>query len=163
LKVRGGGGGRFVRIDSPKTILGKDTTAVKKPYHIVSREAQTASATMQEFAKANGQILLPLVGLITQAQDGFDCLPPNAVDHLVDSHSGLRDQFHQWQKNLPVGSRKLLHCGRGGLRLAAHDMVRFLHGGGVLSKDCFWRIDSSEPAATAASNLQLNQGVRWSN
>jgi ATP-dependent DNA helicase RecG len=37
-------------------------------------------------------------------------------------------------------------------------MVRFLHGGGVLSKDCFWRIDSNEPAATAASNLQLNRG-----
>ncbi|MGI8962709.1 MAG: glycoside hydrolase family 16 protein, partial [Bryobacteraceae bacterium] len=39
-----------------------------------------------------------------------------------------------------------------------HDMVRFLHGGGVLSKDCFWRIDSNEPAATAASSLQLSLG-----
>jgi len=27
---------------------------VKKPYHIVSREAKTASAAMQEFAKVNG-------------------------------------------------------------------------------------------------------------
>jgi hypothetical protein len=31
------------------------TTAVKKPYHIVSREAQSASATLEEFAKVNGQ------------------------------------------------------------------------------------------------------------
>jgi putative transposase len=50
---------------------------VKKPYHIVSREAHTASAAMQEFAKANGQILLPLVELITQARI--------AVDEVIDS------------------------------------------------------------------------------
>jgi len=50
---------------------------VKKPYHIVSREAQTARASMEEFAKANGQILLPLVELITQAR--------LAVDEVIDS------------------------------------------------------------------------------
>jgi putative transposase len=50
---------------------------VKKPYHIVSREAETASASMEEFAKANGQILLPLVELITQAR--------LAVDEVIDS------------------------------------------------------------------------------
>jgi hypothetical protein len=50
-----------VRIDSPKNNPGKDTTAVKKPYHIVSREADTAAATVERFAKANGRILLPLV------------------------------------------------------------------------------------------------------
>lgn len=50
---------------------------MKKPYHIVSREAETASASMEEFAKANGQILLPLVELITQAR--------LAVDEVIDS------------------------------------------------------------------------------
>jgi putative transposase len=50
---------------------------VKKPYHIVSREAETADASMEEFAKANGQILLPLVELITQAR--------LAVDEVIDS------------------------------------------------------------------------------
>jgi putative transposase len=69
--------GRFVRIDSPKTIPRKDTTAVEKPYHIVSREAATASAALEEFAKANGQILLPLVELITQARI--------AVDEVIDN------------------------------------------------------------------------------
>ncbi|MGA8026206.1 MAG: IS256 family transposase [Bryobacteraceae bacterium] len=58
-------------------ILGKDTTAVKKPYHIVSREAKTASAAVEEFARANGQILLPLMELITQAR--------MAVDEVIDS------------------------------------------------------------------------------
>jgi putative transposase len=53
-----------------------DTTAVKKPYHIVSREAATAAATVEQFAKANGQVLLPLVELITQARV--------AVDEVID-------------------------------------------------------------------------------
>jgi transposase-like protein len=63
---------RFDRIDSPKTILRKDTTAVKKPYHIVNREEKTAAAAIEEFAKANGQLLLPLVELITQARIAVD-------------------------------------------------------------------------------------------
>jgi transposase-like protein len=67
-----GGGVRFVRIESPKTILERDTTAVKKTYHIVNRDAKSASATLEAFAKANGQILLPLVELITQARVAVD-------------------------------------------------------------------------------------------
>ena len=50
---------------------------MKKPYHIVSREAKTASAAMEEFAKAQREILLPLVELITQARV--------AVDEVIDS------------------------------------------------------------------------------
>lgn len=49
-------------------MLGKDTTAVRKTCHIVSREAKTPSATLEEFARNNGQILLPLVELITQPE-----------------------------------------------------------------------------------------------
>jgi transposase-like protein len=67
---------RFVRIDSPKTILERTTTAVKKTYHMVDREAAAAAATVEEFAKANGQILLPLVELVTQAR--------LAVDEVID-------------------------------------------------------------------------------
>ena len=131
---------------------------MKKPYHIVSREAKTASAAVEEFARANGQILLPLVELITQARMAVDEVIDSIGRQTIETILSLSDQSHQWQKNLPVGFCKLLHGGRCGLRLPAHDVVRFLHGGGVLSKDCFWRIDSNEPAATAASNLQLNRG-----
>ena len=67
---------RFVRIDSPKTILERTTTAVKKTYHMVDREAAAAVARVEEFAKANGQILLPLVELVTQAR--------MAVDEVID-------------------------------------------------------------------------------
>jgi putative transposase len=50
---------------------------VKKPYHIVSRDAEGAAARLEEFTKANGQILLPLLGLITQAR--------LAADEVIDS------------------------------------------------------------------------------
>jgi hypothetical protein len=72
LKVESGGGGRFVRIDSPKTTLRKDTTAVKKTYHIVNRDEKTATASIEQFAKSNGQLLLPLLELITQARVAVD-------------------------------------------------------------------------------------------
>ena len=52
---------RFDRIDSPKPSFERDTTAVKKTYHIIDREEKTAAAAIEEFAKANGQLLLPLV------------------------------------------------------------------------------------------------------
>jgi transposase-like protein len=45
---------------------------VKKPYHIVNREEKTAAATIEKFAKANGQLLLPLVELITEARIAVD-------------------------------------------------------------------------------------------
>jgi transposase-like protein len=45
---------------------------VKKPYHIVNREEKTATAAIEEFAKANGQLLLPLIELITEARIAVD-------------------------------------------------------------------------------------------
>jgi putative transposase len=50
---------------------------VKKPYHIVNREEKSAADAVEQFAKANGQLLLPLVELITEAR--------LAVDELIDS------------------------------------------------------------------------------
>ena len=49
---------------------------MKKPYHSVELRAAAAAATVEEFAKANGQILLPLVELVTQARV--------AVDEVID-------------------------------------------------------------------------------
>ncbi len=61
LEVEVAVGGQFVRIESPKTILERTPTAVKKPHHIVSGDAKSASARIQEFARANDQMLLPLI------------------------------------------------------------------------------------------------------
>jgi transposase-like protein len=41
-----------LEIDSPKPNPGRDTTAVKKPYHIVSREAETAAASLEALSAA---------------------------------------------------------------------------------------------------------------
>ena len=45
---------------------------MKKTYHIVSRDAQSAAATLEQFTQANGQFLLPLVELITEARVAVD-------------------------------------------------------------------------------------------
>jgi putative transposase len=45
---------------------------VKKPYHIVNREEKSAADAIEQFAKSNGQFLLPLVELITQARVAVD-------------------------------------------------------------------------------------------
>lgn len=50
---------------------------MKKPYHIVNREEKNAAAAIEQFAKSNGQLLLPLIELITQASI--------AVDELIGS------------------------------------------------------------------------------
>jgi len=72
LKVERRWRSRFDRIDSPKAILRKDTTAVKKTYHIVNHEEKSAAASIEQFAKSNGQLLLPLIELITQARIAVD-------------------------------------------------------------------------------------------
>lgn len=45
---------------------------MKKTYHIVNREEKTAAAAVEQFAKSNGQLLLPLVELITNARIAVD-------------------------------------------------------------------------------------------
>ena len=45
---------------------------MKKTYHIVNRGEKTATASIEQFAKSNGQLLLPLLELITQARVAVD-------------------------------------------------------------------------------------------
>jgi hypothetical protein len=40
---------------------------VKRPYHIVTRAARESTAVIEQFCRANGQILLPIVNLIENA------------------------------------------------------------------------------------------------
>jgi putative transposase len=40
---------------------------VNKPYHIVTRAARESAAVIEQFCRANGQILLPILGLIDNA------------------------------------------------------------------------------------------------
>ena len=45
---------------------------MKKTYHIVNHEEKSAAASIEQFAKSNGQLLLPLIELITQARIAVD-------------------------------------------------------------------------------------------
>ena len=45
---------------------------MKKTYHIVNREEKSAAASIEQFAKSNGQLLLPLIELVTEARIAVD-------------------------------------------------------------------------------------------
>lgn len=45
---------------------------MKKTYHIVNRDEKSAAASIEQFAKSNGQFLLPLLELVTQARIAVD-------------------------------------------------------------------------------------------
>lgn len=45
---------------------------MKKTYHIVNRDEKTAAASIEQFAKSNGQFLLPLLELVTEARIAVD-------------------------------------------------------------------------------------------
>jgi hypothetical protein len=66
-----------VRLESirQKQSFERDTTTVEKTYHIVDRDEKTAAASLEQFAKSNGQFLLPLLELVTQARIAVDDLP----------------------------------------------------------------------------------------
>lgn len=49
---------------------------MKQTYHIVRRDAQASAAIVEEFTRANGQFLLPLLDLIREARI--------AVDRVID-------------------------------------------------------------------------------
>jgi hypothetical protein len=63
---------------------------VKKPYHIVSRDEKTATVSIEQFAKANGQLLLPLLELVSQARVAVDEFISSAQDHRDNSDAERR-------------------------------------------------------------------------
>ena len=66
-----------VESESPNKDAEGTPTAVKKPYQISKADAR-ASAAVEQFTKANGQFLLPLVELIADARLAVDAV----IDHV---------------------------------------------------------------------------------
>ena len=121
---------------------------MKKPYHIVSREAETAAASLEEFTKANGQILLPLVELITQARLAVDEVIERVgrqtietILHLsAEEVAGPRTpgkstgdiRWHGWQKGrvsladrqIRVKRPRLRHKQEGEVSVPAYDSLQ---------------------------------------
>ena len=60
-------------------------TAVKRPYHVVNRENEAAAQQLQEFARVNGQYLLPLVDLVTEARMAVDDILEQAGRSLIET------------------------------------------------------------------------------
>lgn len=58
---------------------------MKKPYHIINRENAAAAEKLQEFARANGQYLLPLVDLITEVRIAVDEVVEQAGRSLIET------------------------------------------------------------------------------
>ena len=64
---------------------------MKKPYHIVSRDEKTATVSIEQFAKANGQLLLPLLELVSQARVAVDEVISSIGRKTATSRAAKRD------------------------------------------------------------------------
>src|SRR5215831_429073 len=93
-----------------------------------------------------------------QYQNLLQHLVTDLVDHLLHDITGILDQADDRKQDLTIGLAELLDDGGRLARCAGHDVVRFLHGGRLLSDSClatgFYRIGSQPPP----TNLQLNSG-----
>jgi transposase-like protein len=58
---------------------------VKKTYHIVSREDASAAQIIEQFTKANGQFLLPLVDLVSAARIAVDEVISTVGRHTIET------------------------------------------------------------------------------
>ena len=82
-----------------------------------------------------------------QHQDRLEHLVSDLMDHVLDNLAGILDQVDDRKQNLSVGLAELLDYGGRFMCGTGHDMVRFLHGGRLLSVFCVWQPDSIETGA----------------
>ena len=93
-----------------------------------------------------------------QHQDQFQSLVADLVDHGFHHLAGAFDQVDDGKQDLSVGLTELLDDGGRLARSAGHDVIRFLHGGWLLS-DSSWQPDSIETGATAAYQPSTRLGT----
>ncbi|MGH9560256.1 MAG: IS256 family transposase [Terracidiphilus sp.] len=65
---------------------------MKKTYHIVNRDAKAASESIEQFTQANGQFLLPLAELITEARIAVDEVINNVGRKTIETILALSAQ-----------------------------------------------------------------------
>jgi len=58
---------------------------VRKPYHVVSRQGRGAERAVAAFCRANGQVLLPLVELVTQARLAVDTVIEQMSQQTIET------------------------------------------------------------------------------
>jgi len=88
----------------------------------------------------------------TEHQDQFQGLQADFVDDTLHHLAGALDHVDDGKQDLSVTSAELLDDGGRLARGAGHDVIRFLHGGRLLSDSClatgFFRIGANRRLPT---------------
>jgi len=90
----------------------------------VSRDAQSASKSIQEFAQANGQILLPLVELITQVRVAVDDVIQSIGRQTIETILTLSAQELAGTRCAGQTTQVVAHCEIGGAQDLASWMAK---------------------------------------
>jgi len=121
---------------------------VKRPYHLVTRAARESAAVIEQFCRANGQILLPLLNLIESASQVVETViheighqtleqilvlsaeqvagrrTPGKASGDVRYHGSQLGRVQLADRKLKVKRPRLRHKTEGEVKVPAYEMLR---------------------------------------
>jgi len=121
---------------------------VKKPYHIVTRATRESTAVIEQFCRANGQILLPIVNLIENASQVVETViheighqtleqilvlsaeqvagtrTPGKTSGDIRYHGSQSGRVQLADRKLQVKRPRLRHKTEGEVKVPAYEMLR---------------------------------------
>ncbi len=121
---------------------------MKKPYHIVTRAARESTAVIEQFCRANGQILLPIVNLIENASQVVETViheigqqtleqilrlsaeqvagprTPGKTSGDIRHHGSQPGRLQLTDRQLQVKRPRLRHRTAGEVKIPAYEMLR---------------------------------------
>ncbi|MGH8415486.1 MAG: IS256 family transposase [Bryobacteraceae bacterium] len=121
---------------------------MKKPYHIVTRAARESAAVIEQFCRANGQILLPIVNLIENASQVVETViheighqtleqililsaeqvagprTPGKTSGDIRYHGSQPGRVPLTDRELKVKRPRLRHRTEGEVKVPAYEMLR---------------------------------------
>jgi hypothetical protein len=127
---------------------------VKKPYHIVTRAARESTAVIEQFCRANGQILLPILNLIENASQAAETViheigqqtleqflilsaeqvagprTPGKTSGSIRYHGSQPGRVQLTDRKLKVKRPRLRHKTEGEVKVPAYEMLRQIEDSG---------------------------------
>lgn len=121
---------------------------MKRPYHIVTRAARESAAVIEQFCRANGQILLPLLTLIESASQVVETViheighqtleqilvlsaeqlagprTPGKASGAIRYHGSQLGRVQLADRKLKVKRPRLRHKTEGEVKVPAYEMLR---------------------------------------
>lgn len=121
---------------------------MKKPYHIVTRATRESTAVIEQFCRANGQILLPIVNLIENASQVVETViheighqtleqilvlsaeqvagprTPGKTSGDIRYHGSQSGRVQLADRKLQVKRPRLRHRTEGEVKVPAYEMLR---------------------------------------